>query len=115
ARNLQRLKIEHERLAQSSVADESAVKLGDYGHSVIAFKITGNGARHGELVRIQHFDFGAVRQVDAAPWAIDRDVVEILAVPGRCAQRNLLEQMVTAFGSSREEVSAQPQNAQSNH
>src|SRR5579864_3661822 len=112
ARRLQRLQIKHDRRAQVSVADESFAELRYEGYSVVPLKATGDGAHHGAAVGVDHYDFSAVREVDAACAGIDRDVVEILAATFRGPERNFLQQVVAARRGSRRDVSRETEKTQ---
>ena len=76
--NLQRFQIEHDRFDRISVADKSASLFRRHGNSVIALQPR-NRANESAAFRIEHLDFSAVREVNAARRRIERDVIKILA------------------------------------
>ncbi len=50
----------------------------------------GDGSHHGEVIGVEHFDLGTVREINAARGGIYGDVIEILAAPRGPAQRDFL-------------------------
>src|SRR4029077_19180885 len=95
ARYLEALNIENDHFFAVPVRYESLVKIFDQGHSVAALQAS-NGADYRPFIGIQHYDFCAVRHIDAPRIGIDCDVIKILATTWCCSERNFFQQMVTA-------------------
>src|ERR1700722_1984904 len=99
ARLLEGLQIDYHHARGFSVRDIALVQFRDQCDSVGAFQ-TGNRAQNVEVIRIQNFELGTVAYVDAPRLGVHGDVVEIFRAAGSLAQRNFLDQVVTARGRS---------------
>ena len=63
---------------------------------------TGNRADDREIISVQDLDLCTMAYVEATRVGVDRDVVEILCASRSLSQWNFLDQVVTAFGRTRQ-------------
>src|SRR5208282_5779540 len=86
---LQGLQIENHGLPGVPVGDESTAEFRNQGDSVVPFQ-SSDLADYGPVIRIEHFDLGTVRQIDASRRSIESDVVKVFAAALGRPERNLL-------------------------